>query len=155
MSHKCWDRVILPFVLLFFWSFGSCTLPCALANVQEVTLNMSLLLHSIFLSSGDLNNTPGIYQAYLSPVCLSSSSPIPLLSEANQGPCSNCTSLVSGSHTAFRSCLPQPSPIFFYPSGKGMLRLDRAVGEACAGRLYLPRELWSRGCLWGSRLCCW
>lgn len=62
LLHKRWDRVIPPSVLLFFWPYGSCILPCALAQTEEVTFDMSLL-HGIFLSSGDLNDSPGIYQA--------------------------------------------------------------------------------------------
>lgn len=115
LLHKCWDRDKLPFALLFLWPYGSCILPRALAKTEEVTLSVSLL-HSIFLSSGDLNRTPGMYQAYLSSECLPPSSPIPLLNEGDQGQRSNCTSLVNGPRAAFRSCLPQPSPIFFYLS---------------------------------------
>ena len=119
----------LHLVVLFFWPYGSCILPCALAKTEEVTFNMAVL-HSIFRSSGDLNNTPGIYQVYLSSECLASSSPVPLLSEGDQGQCSRCTSLINGPHAAFRSCLPQPSPIFFYPS---TWQGDAQAGS-CSGR---------------------
>lgn len=69
LLHKCWGRVVLPFVLLFFSPYGSYILPCALARVAEVTFNMCPL-HSIFLSSGDLNSTSGVYQVYLNWVSL-------------------------------------------------------------------------------------
>lgn len=149
LLHKCWDRVTPPSVLLFFWPYGSCILPCALAQTEEVTFDMSLL-HGIFLSSGDLNASPGVYQADWSSECLSSSSPIPLFREGDQGQRSSRTSLINGPGPAFLSPLPFS---FIHPHGKGTLRLDHAVGEACAGRLDLPRELRSRGCFGGvSRL---
>lgn len=113
------------------------------------------LLHSIFLSSGDLNNTPGIYHLYLSLECLSSS-PIPLLSEGDQGQYSSHTSLVKGPHTAFGSCLPQPSPIFFYlPTWKGAAQAGLCSGGGLCWRTMPTQGVMEWGISGAARLCSW
>lgn len=116
---------------------------CALAKTEEVSFKMSLL-HSVFLSSGDLNNTPRIYQQYLSLKRLLSSSPIPLLSKEKTKDSNQETAAAHHSSlwqlwtTQSFEVLPSSALSHFLLSnklGRGCSSWIMQWGETCSGRL--------------------